>query len=296
MIERSGKALLSLWCARVAWILLPVSAGGALGDALASWSTTPARVAAVLLWCAWAIGLVALLAPRPWGITALRIVAPAAVLLTLASVTSTSSASALLAGTTAIVACVFALSASVSQIAANSLAYGDEVRFPLRVPVSLLVGLVPVAVLLVGAGVSAGPLLLADGRIVVGVIATLVGLPIAYAMIRSLHSLARRLLVLVPAGVVVVDPLTLADPVLMRREEIAQISHIAHAPPAADALDLRLGTRSGTIEIVLRAPQSFARRKGRHDAALNDADVVLVSTVRTSAFVSTAGGRRIATA
>ena len=99
-----------------------------------------------------------------------------------------------------------------------------------------------------------------------------------------------------PAGVVVVDPLTLADPVLMRREEIARISHVANAPSEADTLDLRLGTRSGTIEIVLRAPQSFARRKGRHDAALIDADVVLVSTVRTSAFVSTAGGRRIATA
>ena len=287
--------MLSLWFARMAWLLLPVSAGGALGDALESWSSTPARVAAVFLWCAWAIGLVALLAPRPWGITALRIVAPAAILLTLTSVTSASAASALLGGSTAIVASVFALSASVSQAAANALAYGDEVRFPLRVPVSLLVGLVPLAVVLVGAGVSTGPLVLADGRFVIGVIATVIGLPVAYAMTRSLHSLARRFLVLVPAGVVVVDPITLADPVLMRREEIAQISRIANNPPAAEALDLRLGTRSGTIEIVLRAPQSFARRKGRHDAALNDADVVLVSTVRTSAFVSAAGGRRIAT-
>ncbi|MDQ1480371.1 MAG: hypothetical protein QOI44_1232, partial [Actinomycetota bacterium] len=272
--------MLSSWFARLTWVLLPVSVGGALGDALASWSSVPARVAAVFMWCAWSIGLVALLAPRPWGLTALRIVAPALILVTLASVTSAGAQSALLAGTTAIVAAVFALSASVAQSAVNSLAYGDELRFPLRVPVSLLVGPVPLAVILAGAGACAGPLLLADGRIVAGIVVTLIGLPIAYAMIRSLHSLARRFLVLVPAGVVVVDPLTLADPVLMRREEIAQVR--ALNGPAADGLDLRLGTRAGTIEITLRAPQSFARRRGRRDAALCDADVLLVSTVRTA--------------
>jgi hypothetical protein len=287
--------LLSLWFARLTWVLLPVSVGGALGDALASWSSGPARVAAVFMWCAWSIGLVALLAPRPWGLTALRIVAPALILLTLTSVTSASAQSALLAGTTAIVAAAFALSASVAQTAVNSFAYGDELRFPLRVPASLLVGPVPLAVILVSAGACAGPLLLADGRIVVGIVVTLLGLPIAYAMTRSLHSLARRFLVLVPAGVVVVDPLTIADPVLMRREEIAQVRALEGQPPEG-ALDLRLGTRAGTIEITLRAPQSFARRRGRRDAGLCDADVVLVSTVRTAAFVATAAERRIATA
>jgi len=288
--------LLSLWFARLTWVLLPVSAGGALGDALSSWSDAPARVAAVFLWSAWAIGLVALLAPRPWGLTALRIVAPAAVLLTLASVTSASAASAILAGSSVVVATVFALSASVAQTAANSIAYGDEVRFPLRTPVSLLVGPVPLAVLLVGAGACAGPLLLADGRFVAGAVVTAIGLPVAVAMVRSLHSLARRFLVFVPAGVVVVDPLTLADPVLMRREQIVHIGQVRDNQTAERALDLRLGTRTGTIELTLREPQAFARRRGRHDAALDDAEVVLVATIRTAALITTAGERRFATA
>lgn len=288
--------MLSSWFARLTWVLLPVSVGGALGDALSSWSDAPARVAAVFLWSAWAIGLVALLAPRPWGLTVLRVVAPAVVLLTLPSVTSASAASAILAGSSAIVATVFALSASVAQTAANSIAYGDELRFPLRTPVSLLVGPVPLAVVLVGAGACAGPLLLADGRIVVGVVVTAIGLPIAVAMVRSLHSLARRFLVFVPAGVVVVDPLTLADPVLMRREQIARIGEERDGPTVAGALDLRLGTRAGTIEIVLRAPQTFARRHGRHDSELADAEVVLVATIRTAALITTAGERRFATA
>ena len=288
--------MLSLWLARLAWVLLPVSAGGALGDALASWSTSPARVAAVFLWSAWAIGLVALLAPRPWGLTALRIVAPAAVVLTLASVTSTTTASAILAGSTVIVAAVLALSSSVAQTAANSIAYGDEMRFPLRTPASLLVGPVPLAVVLIGAGACAGPLLLADGRVVAGVVACALGLPVAFAMVRSLHSLARRFLVLVPAGVVVADPLTLADPVLMRREQIARIGHLRNGESPAGALDLRLGSRVGTIELALREPQSFARRRGRRDAELCEAGILLVAAARAAAFVTTAGERRIATA
>jgi hypothetical protein len=275
-------------------MLLPVSVGGALGDALSSWSDAPARVAAVLLWTAWSIGLVALLAPRPWGLTALRIVAPAVVLLTFASATSTSATSALLAGSTAIVAMAFALSSPVAHAAANSIAYGDESRFLLRTPISLLLGPVPLAILLTGAGACAGPLLLADGRIVSGLVVTVVGFAVAFAMVRSLHSLARRFLVFVPAGVVVVDPLTLADPVLMRREYIVRIGQ-PDAETADEALDLRLGTRAGTIELALREPQTFARRRGRHDAELCDAEIVLVSAARTAALLATAGERRIAT-
>jgi hypothetical protein len=288
--------LVSLWCARLTWVLLPVSAGGALGDALAGWSTTPARVAAVSLWAAWTIGLVALLAPRPWGLTALRVVAPATVILTIASSPSTTATSAALAVSSSVVASVFVLSASVAHAAGNSMAYGDEVRFPLRVPMSLLLGPVPLAVVLVGAGVAAGPLLIADGRIVMGVVVAAIGFPVGFALIRSLHALSLRWLVIVPAGVVIVDPLTLADPVLIRREHIAGLGRQPAGYAAGDALDLRLGTQVGTIELTLHEPQSFPRRRGRRDAQLYDAEVVLVSTTRPAALVALAGERRIQTA
>jgi hypothetical protein len=288
--------LISLWCARLTWVLLPLSAGGALNDALAGWSTAPARVAAVLLWTAWTIGLVALLSPRPQGLTALRVLAPATVLVTIASVTSTAAGSAVLAVSSGVVACVFVLSAPVAQAAGNAIAYGDEVRFPLRIPTSLLLGPVPLAVLLVGAGAAGGPLLIADGHIIVGVIVTPIGFAVSFALLRSLHALASRWLVLVPAGVVVVDPLTLTDPVLMRRELIAGLGREPIGGAAGDALDLRLGTRAGTIELALREPHTFARRRGRRDSELQHADVVLVSTVRASALVTLAGERRIATA
>jgi hypothetical protein len=284
-----------LWCARLTWALLPVTAGSAFGDALEGWSTSPARVAAVLLWTAWTVGLVALLAPRPWGLTALRVVAPAAVLVALLAIGDATGGAAVAAVVSCAVAAVLALSAPVAQAAGNAIAYGDEVRFPLRTPLSLFLGPVPLAVALIAGGVSVGPLLLADGRYLAGVPVTLGGIAVAVVLSRSLHALARRWLVLVPAGVVVVDPLTLVDPVLMRREQIRSVRRSPEdgtGPP----LDLRLGTLAGTIVLSLRESQSFARRRGRHDAEIHDADIVLVSTVRADALVRTASERRLAIA
>ena len=286
---------MQLWCARLTWVLLPVSAGGALGDALSGWSTAPARVAAVLLWAAWAVGLMALLAPRLWGLTALRIVAPAAIVMACAAAASTSASSAALAITSCVVAAAFALSTRVAQEAGNSLAYGDEVRFPLRVPTPLLLGPVPLAVALVISGVTAGPLLIADDRVVVGIIVTVIGVPIAYALVRSLHALGSRWLVIVPAGMVVADPFTLTEPVLMRRENITRLEHVRE-PRGSDAtLDLRLGTHAGTIEIRLDAPQTFGRRRGRKDSDLRDTADVLVAPVQVAGVLALAAERRIAT-
>jgi len=219
------------------------------------------------------------------------------VLVSLLSVGSTGAGVAALAVSSAVVAAAFALSAPVAQAAGNALAYGDEIRFPLRIPLSLFLGPVPLAVTFTGAGVSVGPLLLADGHYVAGAILTLAGVAIAVALLRSLHSLADRWVVLVPAGLVVVDPLSLVDPVLMRREQIRSVKRSRDARPASEGgLDLRLGTLPGTIELSLREPQSFARRRGRRDSELRDADVVLVATVRADALVRTASERRIAVA
>ncbi len=290
------RAVVSLWCARLFWVVLPLSAGTALSDALSGWSVAPARVAAVLLWTAWALGLVALLAPRPWGLTALRVVAPAAVIVAVVSIGATSAASAALGVSSSVVAAAFALSSSVAQASGNAMAYGDEIRFPFRVPLSLFVGPVPLAVALIGAGVSVGPLLFAARHYIAGAIVTVAGVAIAVVLVRSLHSLALRWVVLVPAGLVVVDPLSLADPVLMRREQIVGVKQSRKAATDAGGIDLRLGTLPGTIELSLREPQSFARRRGRRDSELRDADVVLVSTVRANALVQAASDRRIAIA
>jgi hypothetical protein len=290
----AGQTTVGSWCARLAWALLPLPLGAALSDALDSWSAAPARVATVLLWTAWALGLVALLAPRAWGLTCLRVLAPAAAVVAVLAAFGTTGPLAVSAIASSLVAAACALSSAVASAAANADAYGDEVRFPLRIPPSLFLAPVPLAVALTAAGIAVPPLLLADGRLVAGIAAAVVGLPLAFLLARSLHALSRRWLVLVPAGVVVADSLTLADPVLMRRENIEMVG--APGTRSGEALDLRLGSAAGTICIALAAAQSFARRRGRRALALQDADIVLVSTVQAGAFLRDAGARRITVA
>jgi hypothetical protein len=285
--------LIWLWCTRVAWALVPVTSGTALADATDSWSTAPARCAAIILWAVWAAGMFTLLAPRPWGLTLLRIVAPCGFLCVALSATSTSSVSAALALVSSGLAAVLALSAPVATAAANALAYGDEQRFGLRIPMPLLLGPVPFAVVLAGAGPVIGPLLLADGRYVAGALATIAGVPIAAFVVRALHPLALRWFVIVPAGIAIADPLTLTEPVLVRREHISSLRRTATAAPGADALDLRLGTLAGSIEIDLSEPVEFGRRRGRRNADVVAPRLLAVAVVRADAAVARARQRRI---
>ena len=284
-----------LWCARVAWAVLPVTAGGALADALDSWGDGPARVATACLWIAWSAGLLALFAPRPWGCTLLRVVAPLALVGALCSISSTTAGSAALAVASSFVAAALALSAPVTDAAGNALAYGDEVRLPLRIPTALLLVPVPIAIGLVGAGAVSGVLLLAAGSIAVGVVVTLVGVPIALVVARSLHTLSCRWLVLVPAGITVVDPLSLADPVLVRREEIASVRRVGATPSPPGVLDLRLGTVVGGVRFDLAAPVGFAPRRGRTGSELLEPDGVAVAVARPRTLLALAQARRITT-
>jgi hypothetical protein len=283
-----------LWCARIAWMVQPVTAGDAWSDALGGWSDRPAFVAALMLWGAWAAGLLALLAPRPWGCTLLRVVAPAAVAGVLVAVPATSTGSAVVAVVGAAFACALGLSAPVAAAAANALAYGDELRFPIRIPTPLLAGPVPVAVAVVAAGVASGPLLVADARLAAGLPVLVIGAALAALVTRSLHALSRRWVVLVPAGVAVVDPLTLHDTVLLRREVIARMRAVPLGPAPSELVDLRLGALGGGVEIALGEDVAFARRRGRAGAEVIRGRGVLVAVARRRSFLESARGRRIA--
>jgi hypothetical protein len=282
-----------LWCTRVIWALLPVTMGGALADATRDWSTAPARLADVMLWAVWAAGLFALFAPRPWGLTLLRIAAPCGFVCAAIAAASTSATSAVLAIAGAFVAMVLALSAPFAAEAANALAYGDERRFMLRVPLPLVLAPVPIAVLLVGLGAALGPLLVADGRVVAGVVAIAIGWPIAALLVRALHPLSCRWLVLVPAGIAVADPLTLTEPVLVRREQIEHFGRLGATTLSGLALDLRVGTLIGGVALELSEPVDFGRRRGRSNAEMVSATLVAVAVVGADDAVVTARNRRI---
>jgi hypothetical protein len=289
---------MTLWLVRLAWASLPLTAGPAAGDALAGWSTPPRTLAEVLLWATWATALVALLAPHPIGLTALRVVAPTfAVLAAVVAATgSADAARAAVALVAAVVAAVLVIALpAVSFACANAVAYGDERRHPLRTPPVLWLGPLPVAPLLVAGGIAGGPLLLADGRIGVGIGALVAGLPLAALAARSLHSLSRRWAVLVPAGLVIVDPMTLPDPVLFVRERIESLRAMARREPVpASALDLRLGARGGSVTMTLDRPTELLQtRRGLRGAAAAHPTVLCFATVYSVELLAAAAERRI---
>jgi hypothetical protein len=285
-----------VWLLRVAWITLPLTAGPAAAASLDAWSDGPRIAGAVLLWCAWALGLLATLAPRPITLTMLRVVAPAFVIgAVLAALDGEASTLATVAAIVATIVCSFLASGhDIASAAANAIAYGDEQRYPLRVPPALFLGPLPLARLLTMAGVVAPVLLLADGRIVVGVAALLVGTGLVYVLGRSLDSLSRRWAVLVPAGFVVVDPLSLADPTLFLREHVR---HVAPEPPTAapdGVLDLRLGAGAGSVSVRFDEAVDLTRAaRGRHGGATVSTAEIMVAVVRRDEMLRKAAERRL---
>jgi hypothetical protein len=279
------------WLARLTWIVLAFTSASALADATSGWSSAPRAVSAAGLWLAWGGGLLALLAPRPWGFTVLRVASTVAVGVALAATVDQRSLEHFAALAVAIVAVAIACSASVAHACADGAAYGYERRFPLRAPFALMIGGIPITAAVVAAGVGAGPLLLADRRWWWGAAATAIGFPAAALAVRALHSLDRRWLVVVPAGFVVADPLTLSDPVLLPSEIVAAVADAAvDAPPGA--LDLRLGTAFGGLAVRTREPGTFVRRAGRAEVAPVETDTVLVTPLRPQWFREALAQRR----
>jgi len=182
----------------------------------------------------------------------------------------------------------------IASAAANAIAYGDEQRYPLRVPPALFLGPLPAARLLVMAGVVAPVLLLADGMIVLGVAALLVGAGLVVVLGRSLDSLSRRWAVLVPAGFVVVDSLTLADPVLFLREHVRELGPEPPAAAADGTLDLRLGAAAGSVSARFDSAIDLTRAaRGRHGGATVTTDRIVFAVARRDEMLRAAAGRRL---
>jgi hypothetical protein len=285
-----------LWIARLIWMLLPLTAGVAASDALDGWSTTPGTLAAAYLWLAWAVGLVALLAPRPLGLTALRAIAPTflALAIVVAVGDSAGSASKFAAVATTALAAACALAPPVSVAAANGAAYGDERRFPLKIPPVLFLGPLPLAPLVITAGVATGPLLLSDGRIALGIVA-LLGFPLAALAARSLHTLAQRFAVLVPAGIAIVDPFTLSDPVLFPRERITSLHAVdPRTRPPEGALDVRVGAVGGSLAVTLdKTTDALQIRRGRRGSETVKTNELWFAAGASRELVQAAGARKI---
>jgi len=281
------------WPVRAAWLLLPLLAGPVLASALDDTSRPVQVVASLGLWAGWLLGLLATLVPRTLTLTALRLAASAAVVAVAWAVVDAgadASAAAQVVGLVSVlVTAGVAFYPDTGRLFVDGSSYGDEQRFPLRVPAPLLVLSVPMAWLAVIAGVAAGPLLLAARAWVIGAVALAAGAAAATWGARALHVLSRRWVVLVPAGLVLHDQLTLADPVLLRRE---QVRGLDPAPADTDALDLTGGALGLALELTLVAPVDLTIAGAGANETVK-ADRLLFTPTQPGALLGAARGRRL---
>ena len=284
---------LGAWPARVAWLPLPLLAGPALASALDQVEPAVRTTASVGMWVAWGVAVIAVLVPRAVSLTVLRLVAPGAVVATAAATAAgdTSIADIVAVGS-ATVATVVAFSPLTGDAFVDGSSYGPERRMPLRVPTLLLLGPIEAMWAIVAAGVSVGPLLVADRRWVLGGILVAVGVPAAAAAAAALHGLARRWVVFVPAGLVLHDPLTLADPVLLLRRTI---SRLGPAPTDTVATDLTQRALGLALEAELAEPIMIALARPRREIdEVERTERLLFSPTRPGAVLREASSRRFA--
>ena len=238
------------WAFRVVWASLPFAAAPALTRLFSSTSRPVQLVGSTGLWLGWIVVLTASLVPTTVSLTVVRLVSPAAVVAAFVSATRHASTVANIGAVAAtIVAVSLAYSAEFGGLFVQGSAYGDETRFPLRPPGPLVVGPLPLAWALVATAMVSGPLLLAARSYVLGAVISAFGVALAWLFARRCHRLARRFLVLVPAGIVVHDHLVLSDTSMFRKSDVASVGLALDKTEAADLTGKALGN---AVEIVLK--------------------------------------------
>jgi hypothetical protein len=269
--------------------------GSAIAHGLDGTSTAVAIVAAALAWLVWGAVVVAVLVPRTVSLTALRVAAPAALAASVwATVHSGDVGVAEVAAIawTALLAAIVLFVPALTDVLVDGSSYGPERRMALRTPGPLLLGPIEIAWVVVVAGVSAGPLLLAARAWVAGGVAVIAGALLVRPALRSLHQLSRRWLVFVRVGFVLHDPLALADPALFQREDVVSLGP-APADAEGVATDLTGRALGLALELRLRTNAKLGLIERRGQSRTVDADRLLFTPARPGALLSEARERGI---
>lgn len=289
-------AQLTIWGARLAWLVTAVVGGGAVGDAVAERSDAVQVVATGGAWMGWAVGALALVVPSVATLTVARAVVPGALVVAVAAAAFGADLAAVLGLVVpALVACVLVGAAETGRAWVQASAYGDEQRFPLRPPLGYLVACA-VSWLVFTAALVAAPPAWAAGGFAVAIPATLVVLAGGWWLPRRWHQLSRRWFVTVPAGVVVHDPVVLGETFMVPRRLVSAIGLAELGPGRArEAADLTGPTAGVAVEVTLAdaATVLFAPRPGLPKGRAIHVLAYLVSPSRPGAVIADARRRHL---
>lgn len=288
MLAMSARAM--PWIARLGWIAVAVIGGAAVQSAVDGRSTAVAWTTAIGGWTSWAVVALALAIASVRSLTIVRVGAPLALVATVVAGIGGASAVELIAlGVPAVLTVGAVSSAEFGRQFVQASAYGDEERFPLRMPVAAGTAAV-VAWLLWAPAVIVGPLLLAARQWVPGTVLTALALAGVVFLGSRWHRLSQRWFVLVPAGVVLHDPVVMADTLPLRSSQVAQL---ALAPADTQAADLT-GPASGyAVEVSLTESVTavFAFTPSEPNGRAIHLTAFLVAPSRPGAVLAAAAGR-----
>ncbi len=222
------------WVARAAWLLVAVVGGRAVEAAVDGRSGAVRWLAAIGGWTAWGIILAALLIASVRSLTIVRVGVPVSAVVALAVGVGGASAADLVAfAVPAAVTLLVVFTAEFGRAFVQASAYGDESRFPLRPPAAVAAAAV-VTWIVWAAATVAGPLLLASRSWIAGILLTVLAVGGGTLLAPRWHRLSRRWFVLVPAGVVLHDPVVLADTLSLRTNQVRRMGLARHDTQAAD--------------------------------------------------------------
>jgi len=288
------------WVLRAVWAALPFTAGPALAAALDARSPAVQATASIGLWAVWGVALCATLFRHPITLTLVRLVTPLAVLSAAWTALATTgdrppganAAAIVVALATTSLAAALSFLPETAMVFVNGPAYANERRYPLRAPGPLLVGPLYLAWALTVVPPIAGALLLAARQWIAGGVLAAIAPAGAFVLGRALHGLSRRWIVFVPAGLVLHDPITLADPVLFSRQTV---SSVVLAPKGTTATDLSQRAPGLAIEVALSEPAMLVlTRPGQRIGPTIHTDHLLFTPTRPGRVLADARDRKLA--
>ncbi|MGA0064486.1 MAG: hypothetical protein ACO3IV_03495 [Ilumatobacteraceae bacterium] len=252
-----------------------VQVGTRIGDTLAVWAVRTTWILAALTtqssslawWAGWGAVAIGAIVLHPVSLSVVRVVAPLVAVETILIIGTDRVVSAdwrhvAVAGAVA-ASIVVAFSGDYGRAHVQAAAYGAERRHLLRPPMSVLA--VSVVAWLVAAGTLVVASFVDDSRIDAGL--QILGALVAAGLAFRAVALARRWFVVVPAGVVLHDPLLLTDSVMIPRRDVTSLA----VDTAGGALDVTGTTWGPTVVVTAREP---------HDVSLTDFGARLTRTGR----------------
>ena len=201
------------------------------------------------IWILWAVAAVASWILHPISLSAIRLSSPVVFIALIAQLPAEDFGILPVAVATAtLISLLLIYTSDFGMIQVQAGAYGNERRFLLRIPASLVLPSLLTWVVLSALFVIADNLF-GSSLWVGGLVVSLVTAAAIWKFVPQLHRLSLRWLVRVPSGWVIHDGVLLAENLLLRTHNVASMQL---APAATEAIDLSGITHGIPLEISLR--------------------------------------------